>query len=1059
MKKTLLTTALAALPWVAATAWADGQPTFTEWHDMQVNEINRFPTHTWFFAYENIMEAQTGNMKNSRNYLSLEGKWKFKWVENANQRPTDFFSEGYDDSQWGQMNIPGLWELNGYGDPIYVNIGFGWRGHFKNNPPEVPEKDNHVGSYRRVITLPNDWDGKQVIAHFGSVTSNIYLWVNGQFVGYAEDSKMAAEFDLTPYLKKGDNLIAFQTFRWCDGSYCEDQDFWRLSGVARDCYLYARDKAIHIDDVRITPDLVNGYKDGRLNVKVNFTGKCNLTFELFDAEGKSVAVKALENIKGNTAEVTLEVQNPHKWTAETPYLYNLVVCPTTPNARFTAYEAIPQKVGFRKVEIKNSQLLVNGEAVYIKGADRHELDPDGGYVVSRERMIEDIKIMKRFNINAVRTCHYPDDPVWYDLCDEYGIYLCAEANQESHGFGYRPDSEAKKPQFAMQILQRNQHNVGVNFNHPSVIIWSLGNETVDGPNFTAAYQWIKSQDLSRPVHWEQAGSGPNTDIRCPMYASQEWCERYAKSERPEDQKPLIQCEYSHAMGNSCGGFKEYWDLVRRYAKFQGGFIWDFVDQALHGKDAEGRDIYKYGGDYNTYDASDNNFNCNGLISPDRVPNPHMYEVGYYYQNIWATLIGSEIGATKVRVKNEFFFRDLKNVRLVWTLMVDGKPAKTGQIEQLDIAPQKYADLLIPVDLTAAYEGEPMLNIDFQLKSAEPLMDAGQTIAYEQLKVRDYSIVTTDNIALQQKLKVKETNRTDGSAPSAYKAIVITGNELEVCFNKATGWLTCYKVKGANLLGEGGSLKPNFWRAVTDNDMGARINHKYKAWKNPEMVLIGITAKKVKTPRGRTSSNDIEVKAVYNMPAMKANLAITYLINASGYIKVTEQLTTTPGAEVSNMMRFGMVMQLPATMDRSEYYGRGPVENYADRKFSQRIGIYSQTADEQFFPYIRPQETGTKSDMRWWKQTDLAGCGLMVQADKPFYASALHYDIDDLDDGDEKEQRHAPQVPRSKYTNLFIDGEHTGVGGVDSWSGNAEALKPYRVAYGDKMFIFSLSPLK
>ena len=560
---------MAVVPLMAATAWADNQPTFTEWHDMQVNEINRFPTHTSFFAYENIPAAQEGNMKASGNYLSLEGQWKFKWVENADQRPTDFFAEGYDDSQWGRMNVPGLWELNGYGDPIYVNIGFGWRGHFQNNPPNVPEKDNHVGSYRRVVNIPDSWNGKQVVAHFGSVTSNMYLWVNGQFVGYTEDSKMAAEFDLTPYLKKGDNLIAFQTFRWCDGSYCEDQDFWRLSGVARDCYLYARDKAIHIDDVRITPDLVNNYKDGRLNVKVNFSGKCNLTFELFDADGKSVAVKALENLKGNTAEVTLDVKAPNKWTAETPYLYTLVVCPTTPNARFTAYEAIPQKVGFRKVEIRNSQLLVNGEAVYIKGADRHELDPDGGYVVSRERMIEDIKIMKRFNINAVRTCHYPDDPIWYDLCDEYGIYLCAEANQESHGFGYRPDSEAKKPQFALQILQRNQHNVGVNFNHPSVIIWSMGNETVDGPNFTAAYQWIKSQDLSRPVHWEQAGGGPNTDIRCPMYASQEWCERYAKSERPEDQKPLIQCEYSHAMGNSCGGFKEYWDLVRRYAKFQG----------------------------------------------------------------------------------------------------------------------------------------------------------------------------------------------------------------------------------------------------------------------------------------------------------------------------------------------------------------------------------------------------------------------------------------------------------------------------------------------------------
>ena len=511
---------------------ADNVPTFTEWHDMQVNDINRFPVHTSFFAYGNPQEALTAEMKASDNFLSLHGQWNFLGVENADQRPTNFFAEDYDDSAWRQMPVPGLWELNGFGDPVYVNIGFAWRGHFQNNPPEVPVKDNRVGSYRRVVKIPDNWQGRQVIAHFGSVTSNMYLWVNGHFVGYTEDSKVAAEFDVTPYLRKGDNLFAFQVFRWCDGSYCEDQDFWRLSGVARDSYLYARDNDVHVEDVRVTPDLDAAYVDGSLKVDVTFKGKCNLTFQLFDAEGNSVTEKALQNIKGSTATVTLDVKNPKKWTAETPYLYTLLVCPTTPNARFTPYEAIPIRVGFRKVEIRNAQFLVNGQPIYIKGADRHEMDPDGGYVVSRERMIQDIKIMKQFNINAVRTCHYPDDPVWYDLCDEYGIYLCAEANQESHGFGYRDDSEAKKPQFALQILQRNQHNVGVNFNHPSVVIWSMGNETVNGPNFTAAYQWIKSQDLSRPVHWEQAGKGPNTDIMCPMYASQEWCERYAQSDKP-----------------------------------------------------------------------------------------------------------------------------------------------------------------------------------------------------------------------------------------------------------------------------------------------------------------------------------------------------------------------------------------------------------------------------------------------------------------------------------------------------------------------------------------------
>ena len=1019
-----------ALP---AITLADNEPTFTEWHDMQVNDINRFTPHTSFFAFENEQVALTTDMSHSANYLSLNGKWKFNWVADADLRPTDFFTEGYDDSTWGNMTMPGLWELNGYGDPIYVNIGFGWRGHFKNNPPDVPTKDNHVGSYRRVVHIPDNWQGRQVIAHFGSVTSNIYLWVNGKFVGYAEDSKMAAEFDLTPYLRQGDNLIAFQTFRWCDGSYNEDQDFWRLSGVARDSYLYCRDSKCHINDLRITPDLVNNYRDGELKVNVKFEGKCNLTFQLLDEKQNMVAQQALEKIKGNEAEVTLRVENPKKWTAETPYLYTLIVCPTTPNARFTAYEAVSQKVGFRKVEIRNAQLLVNGQPIYIKGADRHEMDPDGGYVVSRERMIEDIKIMKQFNINAVRTCHYPDDPVWYDLCDEYGIYLCAEANQESHGFGYSNDSEAKKPQFALPILQRNQHNVCVNFNHPSVIIWSLGNETVDGPNFTAAYQWIKSQDTSRPIHWERAGKGDNTDIMCPMYASQAWCERYSRSDKPEDQKPLIQCEYSHAMGNSCGGFKEYWDLVRKYPKFQGGFIWDFVDQALHGVDAQGRAIYTYGGDYNNYDASDNNFNCNGLISPDRVPNPHLYEVGYYYQNIWAEVKGNDFKHLSIR--NENFFRNLDNVYLEWKLMDEDKVVQQGHIDQLDIAPQQTK----AYDLPISKDGPYLLNVYFRLKRAEPLMEAGQIVAYNQFGSAAATSGEPAFEAAKPAIKFKADKREN--------TLTVGNQNFTVVFDQKTGQIARWEIGGKKILADGGTIKPNFWRAPTDNDMGAQIHRKYAVWRNPTLNLQQMTWDK----KGRT------VSVTYDMPEVKATLVMTYsFLSADGKMAVSEELKTTEGAEVPNMMRFGVVMQLPYSMDRSTYYGRGPIENYSDRKFSQLIGVYSQTADEQFYPYIRPQETGTKSDIAWWKQTDAQGWGFkMVPINTNAYVSALHYDIEALDDGDDKEQRHVPQIPRSKFTNLFIDLEQTGVGGVNTWSPEAEALPPYRVKYGNKNFTFEI----
>ena len=1037
MRKVLALTSMLVL--LAQGVRADNVPTFTEWHDMQVNDINRFPVHTSFFAYGNPQEALTAEMKASDNFLSLHGQWNFLGVENADQRPTNFFAEDYDDSAWRQMPVPGLWELNGFGDPVYVNIGFAWRGHFQNNPPEVPVKDNRVGSYRRVVKIPDNWQGRQVIAHFGSVTSNMYLWVNGHFVGYTEDSKVAAEFDVTPYLRKGDNLFAFQVFRWCDGSYCEDQDFWRLSGVARDSYLYARDNDVHVEDVRVTPDLDAAYVDGSLKVDVTFKGKCNLTFQLFDAEGNSVTEKALQNIKGNTATVTLDVKNPKKWTAETPYLYTLLVCTTTPNARFTPYEAIPIKVGFRKVEIRNAQFLVNGQPIYIKGADRHEMDPDGGYVVSRERMIQDIKIMKQFNINAVRTCHYPDDPVWYDLCDEYGIYLCAEANQESHGFGYRDDSEAKKPQFALQILQRNQHNVGVNFNHPSVVIWSMGNETVNGPNFTAAYQWIKSQDLSRPVHWEQAGKGPNTDIMCPMYASQEWCERYAQSDKPEDQKPLIQCEYNHAMGNSGGGFKEYWDLVRKYPKFQGGFIWDFVDQALHGQDAQGRAIYTYGGDYNNYDASDNNFNCNGLISPDRVPNPHMYEVGYEYQNVWAEMVDAK--AHRLSVRNEFFFRNLDNVRMEWQLAEEGKVVESGSIDRLDIAPQQTAQYTLPI--TKEMKPGSYVNVFFRLKAAEPLMDAGQVIACFQYVApggEGCGGECCNHAAKGAKVKMKSVKKA--------QTLNVTAGATTAVFDQTTGWLTSWLYGLTDMLGEGGSIRPNFWRAPTDNDMGSRIHRRYAVWRNPTLTLREFTFDK------KTGV----VKAVYDMPEVKAVLTMNYAFMPNGAIKVTESLKTESGAEVPNMMRFGVVVQLPYNMDHSEYFGRGPVENYPDRKLSQLVGVYRQTADEQFYPYVRPQETGTKSDMRWWRQTDDFGHGLEVRTPASlFYASALHYDIADLDDGNDKEQRHPQQVPHSKFTNLFIDAEVAGVGGVDSWSGWAEALKPYRVAYGDKEFTFMLKP--
>mgnify|MGYP003467869036 FL=1 len=1037
------------------------QPTFTEWHDLQVNEINRLPLHTMHFAYDPNDFPGTGaeylDKKKSMNYLSLEGTWKFNWVANADERPTDFYKTDLDDSKWNNIQMPGNWEMLGYGQPEYVNVGFGWRGHFDQQPPAVPIKDNHVGSYRREINIPSNWDGKRVIAHFGSVTSNIYLYVNGKFADYAEDSKVAAEFDITPFLKKGKNLIAFQTFRWCDGSWCEDQDFWRLSGPARENYLYARSKDHRLLDVRVETDLKNNYKDGYLNITAKVQGNTLAYFGLYDPDGKEVIVTGTDNVKNGVAKYQLRVKNVRKWSAETPNLYTLVVSPIQNGGMYLPYEIVQVKVGFRKVEIKNKQFLVNGQPVLLKGADRHEMDPDEGYNVSEQRMIQDIMMMKRMNINAVRTCHYPDDPRWYDLCDKYGLYVVAEANQESHGFGYGDDAAAKKPEFAKQIMERNQHNVSMFFNHPSIVTWSLGNETVMGDNFLQAYKWIKSQDKTRPVQYEQARRGEGTDIFCPMYYPVAASEKYAKD--PNSPMPLIQCEYNHTMGNSGGNLSDYWNLIRKYPILQGGFDWDFVDQALHRNIVKPMSIlpykmnneelrkieYCYGGDYNKYDPSDNNFNCNGIIGPDRQMNPHAYEVAYQYQNIWTKMVNAETG--EVSVHNENFFRDLSNYALAWRLEEDGVETQNGTIADLDVPAQQTKNFTIPYDKSKIKGKEVFLNIDFRLKEAEPLLTAGQVMAYAQLPVVTKQACSGDCSKMlaqghgkkKMKLAAKKNN-----------VVAVTTPNLTFKIDRSTGLISEYAYNGKSLLGEGGTLKPNFWRAPTDNDMGAGLQKKFKAWKNPQMNLKNIDVKKDK------KTNSVTILTSFDMPEVQGQMDITYVVFANtGAVKVTEDFKATEGAKVSDMFRFGMLMQMPYTMEKSNYYGRGPIENYSDRKDCMRIGVYTDDADNQYFPYIRPQESGTKSDIRWWKQTDATGLGLQVKSCTPFYASAIHFDTEELDDGDDKEQRHSFDLKKSKFTNLFLDSAHMGVGGENSWG--AWPLEKYRVHYGNKTFTFTLIP--
>ena len=1047
MNKKILATII-----LAASSLAGMAQTMTEWKDMEVNDVNRLPMHTTAFPFESL-EAAQHDMTASKKFLSIDGQWKFYWTANADdQLPENFYAPEFNDSTWSYMPVPGMWELqknpdgqtmvqrrqqDKYGAPIYVNMGFAWSGQYKNNPPTPPTEKNHVGLYRRKIIVPSEWKGEQVIMHLGSVTSCVYVWVNGQFAGYAEDSKIAAEFDVTPYIKTGVNQVALKVYRWCDGSYCEDQDFFRLTGIARQSYLYARNGQTHIDNLQLTAGA-----DGVLKINADVVGAGDINFVLSDADGTQVGNTTATATGAGKVSATITVENPKLWSAETPYLYRLTA-EMTPKAAKKARKGqnlsasvLTQRVGFRTIELKNGQVLVNGKAVLFKGIDRHELDPDYGYCVPVERMVSDIKRLKEFNFNAVRTCHYPDDPRWYDLCDEYGIYLVAEANQESHGFGYHEkDKEGKDNPcftslFAKQILERNQHNVLSHFNHPSIIFWSLGNESIFGDNFKAAYKWIKSVDESRPVQYEQARHSEWTDIFCPMYYPHDKSEKYSADAKSD--KPLIQCEYSHAMGNSSGGFKEYWDLIRKYPKYQGGFIWDFADQGLRVRPG----TFYYGGDFDKDDPSDNNFCCNGVFLPDRTPSPQAYEVGYQQQNIWTKLIDFNKG--RISVYNENFFRPLDNITLHWQLIHEGVVSQEGDIDiaALNIQPQQTAEVNIPYTLFDP-DGEIYLNLSYRLRTDEPLMAAGTEVAHDQLwwTKYDYAREIAENVPEGDMTKLKQQldkaladQQKKGTAPRFASPAALSFE----------------------------NIRPNFWRAATDNDMGAGLHKKYSAWREPKLVLKQSATVSGKVKFFDKKENVTIMTNIYDMPDIKATLTMTFTTYPGGIVELVEKLTPNAGAEAPNMFRFGILADLPHDVQDLKYYGLGPWENYSDRSSGAKVGIYSQTVKEQFFPYIRPQSTGTKTDVRW-----LNIGGYHIFADRPLSFSALNYTQAELDetrvadasavDGftAEKHQRHPSDLKAADHVELSLNAVETGVGGVNSWNDNAEALPNYRVPFAEQ----------
>ena len=1011
---------------------AEAQKDKPWWLDPEVNEVNTMAPRAAFFAYETENLAKADQKARSERYLSLEGKWKFNFSKDHDKAPRDFYSLKYDDSQWTDFPVPGILELNGYGDAIYSNNGYPWRTQFRPEPPFVEERNNYTGSYRKMVTVPADWKGERIYLHVGSATSNLMVWVNGKFVGYSEDSKVSAEFDLTKYLTPGkENLIAMQVMRWCDGSYLEDQDFWRFTGIAREVYLYARPQA-HIADLFITPDLVNNYQDGTLEVKLNAVGAKGETvmFSLKDKEGKEVAAQTAKVGGNGEVKVNFDIKNPLKWTAETPNLYTLYT--TLMDGKQVA-EVVPQRVGFRKVEIKNAQVLVNGQPVLFKGANRHELDPVTGYVVSMDRMLEDIRVMKELNINAVRTCHYPNDPRWYELCDIYGIYMVAEANIESHGMGYGDKTLAKEPTYEKAHLERNESNIKIYKNHPSIIFWSVGNEAGYGPNFEKAYDLVKAYDPSRPCQYEQAGQNGKTDIFCPMYYDYGGCDKYSQGDNP---RPLIQCEYAHAMGNSMGGFKEYWDMVRKYPKYQGGFIWDFKDQGfrMETDPQDGRVFWMYNGKMGSYKwledkPSEWNTGTDGILSADGTPKPQAWEVKKVYQYIQFEEKDAAYGW--ITVRNRHDFTNLKDYAFAWEICRNGEKTASGTFS-VDLLPHGQKDIRLDLPEIPDDGNEYFLNLYAYTKAASGLLPAGYEVAKEQLKLGEGDFFTRMPGASGN----LEYRVEDG-------VLVFASGDVSGKIDLKKGVLSDYAIRGVRPFKK--YPEPAFWRAPVDNDFGNKMPWTCGVWRTAHVnrYVKNVTVGE-RTPEG------LPVKVEWILTDIQVPYTMEFLVRNDGSLQVSGTMDMT-GKKLPELPRFGMRMELAGRYENLCYYGRGPQENYIDRWSSAFVGRYEDKVENQYYPYARPQETGNKTDVRWLSLSDGEGTEVEITGvSQPIAFSALHYAPEDLDPGLTRKMQHTIDAIPQKDVFLHVDLKQRGLGGDNSWG--MFPYNPYRL--WDKKYSYS-----
>ncbi len=1028
--------------------------------DPNIVEVNKLPPRATFFNFESKKLARKADFAHSEYYQSLNGLWKFHWVKDPADRPIDFFLPDYNDTSWDDFLVPANWEINGYGVPIYLNHPYEFS--YDPEPPFIPSGYNPVGSYRKKFTIPNTWENRRIIVHFGAVKSAFFIWINGNKVGYSQGSKLPAEFDITEYVKTGDNLISLEVYRWSDGSYLECQDFWRISGIERDVFLIAEPK-IRIEDFWAKTPLDENYKNGELDLSIEIMNdnildeRVKVHTELFNQNGTRVYNKHDKITVPSKTKIShilkKTIPNVDVWTAETPNLYALQI---TIKKGTDVLTSVVDDIGFRSIQVKDGKFLVNGKPILIKGVNRHEHDPKTGHVISRRSMEEDILLMKEFNINTVRTSHYPADPYWYDLCDKYGLYVIDEANIESHGIGYDPKKTlGNKPDWYVAHFTRIFRMVERDKNHPSIIMWSMGNEGGDGINFIRCSNWIRSRDPSRPVHYERAGDNDHVDVFSPMYTGVEWLKKWVKK---KNKRPLIMCEYMHAMGNSLGGMSDYWDIIRKEEQLQGGCIWDWVDQGLEKVSESGQVYFAYGGDFGPPETpSDGNFLINGLVQPDRVPNPHAFEAKKVYQNFIVKPVG--LLDYLVEIKNEHFFLNSDLFAISWEVRSDGETLKKGKVKNLKLGPLESKVVQIPLE---KFKMRPLkeyfLKIQFTLKEDMGLLKKGHLVAWEQIDLVNYNTlkkISMDNFHPDSLMNFSNFESFDNND----SIIKIVGNDFEISFSKKEGTLKSWKKNGVELLLNG--PKPNFWRIPTDNDFGNNMPKRMASWKEASDIQIIEKVDAVK------QSGLAKVKVYYKYANVKSLGEIEYNIFGNGHIIVRHNFRPYDD-DLPNIPRIGISMEIPKNFDNIVWYGRGPHENYCDRKSSTMVDVYSGKVSEQFHHYIRPQESGNKTDVRWATFRNKSGVGLMFSGFFSFNAN--HYRSDDFDHGFDsyvgsqtenfnviKKQMHTTNLIERDLVHVSIDHLQMGVGGEDSWG--AQPLAQYQIIPKEYTHYFKMIPLE